>query len=93
MAVQVKIPSLGESVTEAILGTWLAEEGQAIAVDEVIFELESDKANMEIAAETAVPAVIEEGRPDNIPNLIGCPQSQCGDLLLTERMLQVPDAR
>ena len=53
MAVQVKIPSLGESVTEAILGTWLAEEGQAIAVDEVIFELESDKANMEIAAETA----------------------------------------
>ena len=37
MAVQVKIPSLGESVTEAILGTWLAEEGQAIAVDEVIF--------------------------------------------------------
>ena len=47
----------------------------------------------EIAAETAVPAVIEEGRPDNIPNLIGCPQSQCGDLLLTERMLQVPDAR
>jgi 2-oxoglutarate dehydrogenase E2 component (dihydrolipoamide succinyltransferase) len=63
MAVQVKIPSLGESVTEAILGTWLAEEGQAIAVDEVIFELESDKANMEIAAETAgtLHILIQEG--------------------------------
>jgi 2-oxoglutarate dehydrogenase E2 component (dihydrolipoamide succinyltransferase) len=51
MAVQVKIPSLGESVTEAVLGTWLAQEGQTVAVDEIIFELESDKANMEIAAE------------------------------------------
>ncbi len=63
MAVQVKIPSLGESVTEAVLGTWLAEEGQAIAVDEVIFELESDKANMEIAAETAgtLHILIQEG--------------------------------
>ena len=63
MAVQVKIPSLGESVTEAILGTWLAEEGQAIAVDEVIFELESDKANMEIAAETAgtLHILVQEG--------------------------------
>ena len=53
MAVQVKIPSLGESVTEAVLGSWLAQEGQTVAVDEVIFELESDKANMEIAAEVA----------------------------------------
>ena len=63
MAVQVKIPSLGESVTEAILGTWLATEGQSVAVDEVIFELESDKANMEIAAEAAgqLHILIQEG--------------------------------
>ncbi|MEO2167992.1 MAG: 2-oxoglutarate dehydrogenase complex dihydrolipoyllysine-residue succinyltransferase [bacterium] len=53
MAIHVKIPSLGESVTEAVLGTWLAKEGDAVAVDEAIFELESDKANMEIAAEAA----------------------------------------
>lgn len=53
MAVQIKIPSLGESVTEAVLGTWLAQEGQNVAADEIIFELESDKANMEIAAEVA----------------------------------------
>ena len=53
MAVQVKIPSLGDSVTEAILGTWIATDGATVAVDEAIFELESDKANMEIAAESA----------------------------------------
>jgi 2-oxoglutarate dehydrogenase E2 component (dihydrolipoamide succinyltransferase) len=53
MAIHVKIPSLGESVTEAVLGTWLAKEGAAVAVDEAILELESDKANMEIAAEAA----------------------------------------
>ncbi|MFP6664324.1 MAG: 2-oxo acid dehydrogenase subunit E2, partial [Deltaproteobacteria bacterium] len=53
MAVQVKVPALGESVTEAVLGTWLAKEGDAVALDQAIFELESDKANMEIAAEVA----------------------------------------
>ena len=53
MAIQVKIPSLGDSVSEAVLGTWIAKDGDAVSVDEAIFELESDKANMEIAAESS----------------------------------------
>ncbi len=53
MARDVKIPSLGESVTEATLGRWLKPDGAAVAADEPILELESDKANMELAAETA----------------------------------------
>jgi 2-oxoglutarate dehydrogenase E2 component (dihydrolipoamide succinyltransferase) len=53
MAHEVRIPSLGESVTEATLGRWLKQDGEAVAADEPILELESDKANMELAAESA----------------------------------------
>ncbi len=53
MARDVKIPSLGESVTEATLGRWLKQDGDPVAADEPILELESDKANMELAAESA----------------------------------------
>ncbi|MFM8412890.1 MAG: biotin/lipoyl-containing protein, partial [Alphaproteobacteria bacterium] len=49
----MKIPSLGESVTEATLGRWLKQDGDAVSADEPILELESDKANMELAAESA----------------------------------------
>jgi len=53
MPFEVKIPSLGESVTEAVIGRWIKENGSAVAADEAILELESDKANMDLAAERA----------------------------------------
>ncbi len=53
MSFEVKIPSLGESVTEAIIGTWMRRDGEAVAADEPLLELESDKANMELVAEAA----------------------------------------
>ncbi len=51
MPFEVKIPSLGESVTEATIGTWMRKDGQSVTLDEPILELESDKANMELVAE------------------------------------------
>jgi 2-oxoglutarate dehydrogenase E2 component (dihydrolipoamide succinyltransferase) len=53
MAFEVKIPAMGESVSEAVIGRWIKQEGEAVAVDEPLLELESDKANMELAAESA----------------------------------------
>lgn len=53
MPFEVKIPSLGESVTEATIGTWMRQDGDAVGMDEPILELESDKANMELVAERA----------------------------------------
>ena len=53
MSFEVKIPSLGESVTEAVIGTWMRRDGEAVAADEPLLELESDKANMELVAEAA----------------------------------------
>jgi len=51
MAFEVRVPSLGESVTEAVIGRWIKQDGEVVAVDEPILELESDKANMDLAAE------------------------------------------
>ncbi|MGH7898644.1 MAG: biotin/lipoyl-containing protein, partial [Candidatus Binatia bacterium] len=53
MAVEVRIPSLGESVSEGEIARWLKKDGDTVAPDDVLFELETDKATMEIAAESA----------------------------------------
>jgi len=48
--IEVKVPSLGESETEATLVSWLKKEGDAVEVDDVLAEIESDKITMEITA-------------------------------------------
>jgi 2-oxoglutarate dehydrogenase E2 component (dihydrolipoamide succinyltransferase) len=53
MAFQVRIPSLGESVTEGTIVRWAKEDGEAVRVDDVLLELETDKASMEIPSEQA----------------------------------------
>ena len=53
MAVDVRIPPLGESITEATLVRWLKTDGAHVEADEVVLELETEKAAMEVQAETA----------------------------------------
>ena len=53
MAFEVRIPTLGESVTEGVIVRWAKRDGEAVKPDEVLLELETDKASMEIAAERA----------------------------------------
>jgi len=48
--IEIKVPSLGESETEATLVSWLKQEGDAVAVDDVIAEIESDKITLEVSA-------------------------------------------
>ncbi|MES0370911.1 MAG: 2-oxoglutarate dehydrogenase complex dihydrolipoyllysine-residue succinyltransferase [Mariprofundaceae bacterium] len=48
--VEIKVPSLGESESEATLISWLKAEGDSVAVDDVLAEIESDKITMEITA-------------------------------------------
>lgn len=50
MSVEVKIPRLAESISEAVLVEWLKQDGTAVAADEAIATLETDKAAVEIAA-------------------------------------------
>ena len=50
MAVEVRIPTLGESVSEGVIVRWIKAEGDAVTVDEPLLELETDKASVEIPA-------------------------------------------
>jgi len=51
MAVEIRVPQFGESVTEAVVGRWLKQEGDTIAPDEAVVELETDKVAVEVTAE------------------------------------------
>jgi 2-oxoglutarate dehydrogenase E2 component (dihydrolipoamide succinyltransferase) len=51
MATEIRVPELGESVVDAMVGTWLKKEGEAVSAGETLVELETDKVNVEIAAE------------------------------------------
>jgi 2-oxoglutarate dehydrogenase E2 component (dihydrolipoamide succinyltransferase) len=53
MATEVKVPTLGESITEATLGAWLKQPGDAVALDEPIASLETDKVAIEVPAPAA----------------------------------------
>ncbi|HKY59492.1 MAG TPA: 2-oxoglutarate dehydrogenase complex dihydrolipoyllysine-residue succinyltransferase [Gemmatimonadota bacterium] len=50
MPLEIKVPSLGQSVPEATVGKWLKKEGDEVAADEALVELETDKINMEVTA-------------------------------------------
>src|SRR5882724_9570514 len=61
MSIELKIPEVGESVREVQIGRWLKQEGDAVALDENVVELETDKASMELAAPAAgVIGYVEE---------------------------------
>ena len=50
MRIELKVPEVGESITEVQIGTWKKQEGNAVAIDESIVEIESDKATVELPA-------------------------------------------
>src|SRR5436305_2547142 len=49
----IRVPTLGESVTEATIGRWFKKAGDAVAVDEPLVELETDKVTIEVPAPSA----------------------------------------
>jgi 2-oxoglutarate dehydrogenase E2 component (dihydrolipoamide succinyltransferase) len=53
MAIELRVPALGESITQATVGTWLKKEGDAVAADEPIVEVESEKATVALPAPSA----------------------------------------
>ncbi len=53
MATEIRVPTLGESVSEATIGKWFKKVGEAIAVDEPLVELETDKVTIEVPAAAA----------------------------------------
>ena len=51
MKLEVKVPAVGESITEAVIGSWTKKSGEFVKMNEVIMLLETDKASVEVVAE------------------------------------------
>ncbi len=73
MAIEIKVPSVGESITEVTLVKWSKKDGEWVERDEVIAELESEKATFEINAEQAgaLKAIAAEGDTIKIGDIVG----------------------
>jgi 2-oxoglutarate dehydrogenase E2 component (dihydrolipoamide succinyltransferase) len=52
MSLEVKVPSVGESITEVTIASWHKRDGDTVNIDDVLCELESDKATFELNAES-----------------------------------------
>ncbi len=53
MALDIKIPAVGESITEVTIGKWVKKDGDTVKADELLLEIESDKATFELNSEAA----------------------------------------
>ncbi|WP_158825143.1 2-oxoglutarate dehydrogenase complex dihydrolipoyllysine-residue succinyltransferase [Mucilaginibacter lacusdianchii] len=67
MSLEIKVPPVGESITEVTLSRWIKKDGEPVAMDEVIAELESDKATFELTAESAGTLKITAQEGDTLP--------------------------
>ena len=71
---QIVVPTLGESVSEATVAQWLKKEGDTVAVDEPLVELETDKVTLEVNATAAgviTSIVVQEGENVEVGALLG----------------------
>ena len=74
MGVDIKVPTLGESVTEATIGKWFKKVGDAVAADEPLVELETDKVTVEVpspSAGTLEAIKVEAGQTVNVGAVLG----------------------
>ena len=78
MATEVKVPVLGESITEATLGEWLKQPGDKVAVDEPIASLETDKVSVEV--------------PSPVAGVMGAHAVKVGDTVEVGAMIATIDA-
>lgn len=53
MAIEVRVPQMGESIVEAVIGAWRKREGEPVTVGDVLVELETEKVNVEVTADQA----------------------------------------
>ena len=74
MATEIKVPALGESVTEATVGQWFKKPGEAVKIDEPLVELETDKVTVEVPSPVAgvlSDIMVEQGATVGIGSVLG----------------------
>jgi len=90
MTTEVRVPTLGESVTEATVATWFKKPGDSVAVDEMLCELETDKVTVEVPSPTAgvlADIVANEGDTVGVDALLAniAEAGEAGSATLEER--------
>src|SRR5690554_888099 len=104
MSIEIKVPTVGESITEVTIGQWFKNDGDYVEMDEVICELESDKATFELTAEAAgilktnakegdsleIGAVICSIDPDGVPGQVSAEKPATGNAPTTEEPKSSP---
>ena len=74
MATEIRVPTLGESVTEATVGKWFKQVGDTIKADEPVVELETDKVTIEVPAPAAgrlTEIAVKDGETVGVGSLLG----------------------
>ncbi|HEX2525992.1 MAG TPA: 2-oxoglutarate dehydrogenase complex dihydrolipoyllysine-residue succinyltransferase [Geminicoccus sp.] len=74
MSVEIRVPKLGESVSEATVAKWLKKVGDRVAVDEPLVELETDKVNLEVPSPVAgviAEITVQEGTDVAVDSVLG----------------------
>ena len=63
MPSELKVPALGESITEAVIGKWLKQVGDSVAVDEPVVDLETDKVSVQLPSPVAGVSSTDSPQP------------------------------
>src|SRR3954470_9795287 len=74
MSIEIKVPAMGESVTEATIARWLKREGDAVKKDEPLVELETDKVSVEVPSPAAgglEPIIVQQGGTVGVGSVLG----------------------
>jgi len=73
MSIEIKVPAVGESITEATIGSWTKKSGEFVKRDEVILVLETDKASVEVVAESdgTLTQIAKQGDTVKIGSVVG----------------------
>ena len=91
MSEKITVPTLGESVTEATVSKWLKSQGEKVAVDEPIVELETDKVNVEVPAPSngfLGSIDVKEGETVNVGSILGTINDNAKNISLEPKELK-----
>jgi 2-oxoglutarate dehydrogenase E2 component (dihydrolipoamide succinyltransferase) len=95
MAIEIRVPTLGESVTEATIGKWFKAAGDPIAMDEPLVELETDKVTIEVPAPSAgtlAEIAVKEGETVEVGALLGSIAEGSGKAAPAKKAEEKPQA-
>jgi 2-oxoglutarate dehydrogenase E2 component (dihydrolipoamide succinyltransferase) len=81
MSVELKVPAVGESITEVLIGDWLKAEGDSVTRDEIITLIETDKVTVELPAPVSgviTQIKVKKGERANVGDVIGVMEERAG---------------